>query len=371
MAFLTIQDLRKRYGIVNALDGIDLEVEPGEFVTLLGPSGSGKTTLLMAIGGFVMAEGGSIVLKDRDITRLEPEDRNLGLVFQGYALFPHMSVAQNIAFPLTIRRWDRRRIAGRVEEMLALVEMSALAQRRPRELSGGQQQRVALARALSFGPEILLLDEPLSALDRTLRDVMQRELKRLHRETGVTFLYVTHDQEEAIAMSDRIAVFQHGRIVQVGTPRQIYDRPASRFVAEFLGANNLLEGRVVAAGAGLGLEIFGSILPLEGRGGHRAGDVATAWVRPEHASLTAPAAPALELQTRVVDVSFLGAFDRLVLRLPDGPEFIIQTAAVPDRPVRPNDSVSLYLPQSAIGVLPSVNSALTDPPPPVSCPDRR
>jgi ABC-type Fe3+/spermidine/putrescine transport system ATPase subunit len=202
MPFLVAKDLRKHYGPVTALAGINLTVEKGEFVTLLGPSGSGKTTVLMTIAGFTRPDAGTISLAGRDITAVEPEDRNFGFVFQSYALFPHMSVTENIAFPLKVRKWDSGRIAGRVSEMLSLVGLEPLARRKPRELSGGQQQRVAIARALAFGPDILLLDEPLSALDRTLRQSMQQELKRLHRQTGVTFLYVTHDQEEAIVMSD-------------------------------------------------------------------------------------------------------------------------------------------------------------------------
>ncbi|MDQ0471991.1 ABC transporter ATP-binding protein [Labrys wisconsinensis] len=355
MSFLGISGLAKSYGTVTALGGIDLAVEKGEFVTLLGPSGSGKTTLLMAIGGFVLADRGVISLMSRDITRLDPEDRDLGLVFQGYALFPHMSVAENIAFPLEIRRWPRPRIAARVEEMLALVGLAALAGRRPRELSGGQQQRVALARALSFGPELLLLDEPLSALDRTLRESMQRELKRLHRETGVTFVYVTHDQEEAISMSDRIAVFRQGRIEQIGTPRQMYGRPATRFVAEFLGINNLFEGRVEAGPGGRAIRTFAGLLPI-GRASDGtplvAGAPATLWVRPEHASL-APVPEAVAVSAVIRDVAFLGAHDRLVLQPDGGPELIVQFPAGEAERFQPGARLTVHLPLAAFGVLPS------------------
>jgi ABC-type Fe3+/spermidine/putrescine transport system ATPase subunit len=353
MAFLGIHGLRKTYGAVTALDGIDLEVERGEFVTLLGPSGSGKTTLLMSIGGFVKPSAGAISLEARDITRLEPEDRNLGLVFQGYALFPHMSVTENIAFPLRIRRWEKRRIAARVEEMLALVEMSAMARRKPRELSGGQQQRVALARALSFDPEVLLLDEPLSALDRTLREIMQRELKRLHRETGVTFLYVTHDQEEAISMSDRVAVFQNGRIVQIGTPRQMYDRPASRFVAEFLGTNNILDGRIVAGPVGPALEILGTILRRDPEmAGDPVGTTRTLWFRPEHAERSEPPEPSIAITGQVKDVAFLGAFERIVFSIDGARDLLVQFPGGSQRSPVVGDCMTFHVPVSSIGLLP-------------------
>ena len=351
MAFLGVQGLHKSYGAVTALDGIDLQIEPGEFVTLLGPSGSGKTTLLMAIGGFVRPDRGTVTLRDRDITRLEPEDRNLGLVFQGYALFPHMSVVDNIAFPLRIRRWDRPRIAARVEEMLALVEMSALGNRKPRELSGGQQQRVALARALSFGPAALLLDEPLSALDRTLREIMQRELKRLHRQTGVTFLYVTHDQEEAISMSDRIAVFQSGRLVQIGTPREMYHRPASRFVAGFLGTNNLFEARLDAAGRVV--HLLGTAMPAPDHWAQQP-DAAlrTLWFRPETASSDPPDEPCIAIAGQVKAVAFLGSLDRLVLAVDGAPDLVVHFSAAGRPAPMIGERMTFHVPHTAIGVLP-------------------
>lgn len=321
MAFLDIRKLRKTYGTAVALDGIDLSVKEGEFVTLLGPSGSGKTTLLMSIAGFTRPEEGGIVVDGRDITDMDPEDRDFGLVFQGYALFPHLSVADNIAFPLKVRKWEKARITARVEEMLTLVGLEDYASRKPKQLSGGQQQRVAIARALSYGPRILLLDEPLSALDRNLRESMQRELKRLHQETGVTFIFVTHDQEEAYAMSDRIAVFQSGRIVQVGEPREIYTHPKSLFVAGFLGGNNIFKASYSLADETI--SFFGSTYPapphfdasLAGKDGEIIG-----WIRPEDISISDGDGDGIRFEARVIDISFAGAAEKLAVIAPDGQE---------------------------------------------------
>ncbi len=246
---LEASGLSKRYGSVAALDDVSLRVGGGRFVTLLGPSGSGKTTLLMAIAGFVQPDRGSLLLDGAPITHLPPEKRNFGMVFQGYALFPHLSVADNVAFPLRIRRVGRAEVAERVREALDLVQLGALATRMPRQLSGGQQQRVALARALVFRPHLLLLDEPLSALDKTLRLSMQEELRDLHGRIGLSFVFVTHDQGEALAMSDEVAILRGGRLVQVGSPAELYDRPANRFVAGFLGRSNFWQGRVAAEDA--------------------------------------------------------------------------------------------------------------------------
>ena len=242
---LGIAGVTKRFGSFTAVDAVDLEVRRGEFLTLLGPSGSGKTTLLMMIAGFVEPTAGEIRLDGRAITRLLPEQRNFGMVFQGYALFPHMTVRGNVAYPLEVRGRPKAEIAATVRSMLELVQLQGLADRTPRQLSGGQQQRVALARALAFRPPLLLLDEPLGALDRKLRGEVQEQLKDLHRRTGTTFVYVTHDQDEALSMSDRIAIMNHGRIVQVGTPTELYERPVSRFAAGFLGKSNFIAVRVV------------------------------------------------------------------------------------------------------------------------------
>ncbi len=225
---------------VRALDDVSIEIRRGEFFTLLGPSGCGKTTLLRLIAGFDMPTGGSILLEGEDITYLPPNQRPVNTVFQSYALFPHLTVAQNIAFGLEMQGRPKAEVKATVERMLALVKLEALAGRKTSQLSGGQQQRVALARALAPAPKVLLLDEPLSALDLKLRKDMQIELKRLQTETGITFVFVTHDQEEALTMSDRIGVMSAGKLQQVGSPREIYNRPVNRFVASFIGETNFL-----------------------------------------------------------------------------------------------------------------------------------
>ena len=259
---LALRGLTKRYGNFTAVDDVSLEVGRGEFVTLLGPSGSGKTTILMAIAGFVAPNAGAILLDGRDITPLPPEKRDFGMVFQGYALFPHMSVAENVAFPLRVRGLTRADRDAKVRAALDLVQLGAFADRLPKQLSGGQQQRVALARALVFDPALLLLDEPLSALDKKLRAELQEELKALHRRVGRTFVNVTHDQEEALSLSDRIAILNHGKLVQAGGPAELYERPRTRFVADFLGKSNFLEG--VARGP----DAQGLLLETGGMGVH-------------------------------------------------------------------------------------------------------
>ncbi|QJQ96062.1 MULTISPECIES: ABC transporter ATP-binding protein [Halomonadaceae] len=237
---LSVQGIQQRYGSFLALDDIFIDIRRGEFLTLLGPSGSGKTTLLMILAGFATPSAGRIKEYGQDITLRPAEKRNYGMVFQGYALFPHMSVADNIAFPLRIRGMSRATRRQRVAKMLDTVGLSEHAHKKPSALSGGQQQRVALARALVFEPEILLLDEPFSALDKNLRGQLQEELKRIHREMGTTFVFVTHDQSEALALSSRIAIFKQGRLSQIDTPERLYTQPHDRFVAEFLGRMNQL-----------------------------------------------------------------------------------------------------------------------------------
>ncbi|MEZ0076069.1 ABC transporter ATP-binding protein [Planotetraspora sp. GP83] len=238
-----VRGVVKRYRDTLALDDVTLHVPGGEFVTLLGASGSGKSTLLGVIAGFTEPTSGSVAVDGRDITTVPPYRRGLGMVFQHYALFPHMTVWDNVAFPLRRRRVRGDELRTRVEQALEVVGLGALAKRLPAQLSGGQQQRVALARAIVFRPRVLLMDEPLSALDKRLREQLQLEMKRLHRELGITFVFVTHDQEEALTMSDRIALLRDGRIVQAGTPEELYERPSSRYTAEFLGESNLFPGR--------------------------------------------------------------------------------------------------------------------------------
>src|SRR5579883_2582327 len=247
-ALLEITGISKAFGAVSAVEDVSLEIARGELFALLGPSGCGKTTLLRIIAGFESPDRGRIIVDGAEVTGLPPYHRPINMMFQSYALFPHMDVAANIAFGLRQERMARRRIAERVAEMLALVQMEPYARRRPHQLSGGQRQRVALARALAKMPKLLLLDEPLAALDRKLREETRLELTGIQQRLGTAFLVVTHDQEEALGMASRIAVMDRGRIVQIGAPADIYERPNSRFVAEFVGAANLFDGEVVAAG---------------------------------------------------------------------------------------------------------------------------
>jgi putative spermidine/putrescine transport system ATP-binding protein len=238
---LSLTGLTKRFGTFTAVDDVNLEIQRGEFLTLLGPSGSGKTTLLMMIAGFLDITAGDILLDGASIAGVPADKRNFGMVFQGYALFPHMTVRQNVGYALDVRKRPKAEIEARVDEMLDLVQLRDFGHRKPGQLSGGQQQRVALARALAFAPPVLLLDEPLGALDKKLRVEVQDQLKDIHRRVGTTFIYVTHDQEEALSMSDRIVIMQDGRIEQVGTPSALYERPRTRFAAGFLGKSNFLD----------------------------------------------------------------------------------------------------------------------------------
>jgi len=243
-----LRGVQKTYdGATLVVDGVDLKVAPGEFLTLLGPSGSGKTTILMMVAGFEIPTAGQILLDGRDISRLPPHQRDIGVVFQDYALFPHLSVAENIGFPLRVRKRPVDEVARRVEEMLALVRLDGLGARRPSQLSGGQKQRVALARALVFSPKLVLMDEPLGALDKQLREQMQLEIKRLHAALGLTVIYVTHDQSEALTLSHRVAVLDAGRIRQLAPPAEMYRAPLDPFVAQFIGENNLLSATILEA----------------------------------------------------------------------------------------------------------------------------
>ncbi|KZE30278.1 spermidine/putrescine transport system ATP-binding protein [Crenobacter luteus] len=246
MALLEIKNVVKRFGDFTAVNNVSLSVEAGEFFTLLGPSGCGKTTLLRMLAGFEQPDSGQIVLDGQDMSRVPPEKRPVHTVFQSYALFPHMTVRQNIAFPLKMAGWDAKKIASQVEELLEDVRLTQFGDRYPHEMSGGQRQRVAIARALVDRPRLLLLDEPLSALDAKLREQMQIELINLQKEVGITFVYVTHDQGEALALSHRIAVMSHGQVEQLDTPETIYSYPRNRFVADFIGQCNVLEAEVVA-----------------------------------------------------------------------------------------------------------------------------
>ncbi len=302
--------LTKRYSGQAAVRDLSLRVEAGEFFTLLGSSGSGKTTTLMMIAGFVDPDAGEIRVGERSILGLPPERRNLGVVFQSYALFPNMTAAENVAFPLRMRGMDRRMRGQKVAEALGLVDLAELAERRIGQLSGGQQQRVALARALVFEPPVLLMDEPLGALDRKLREQLQGEIKRIQQALGVTVIYVTHDQDEALVLSDRIAVMAGGEIVQMGPAAEVYERPKSLFVAQFLGESNVVEGRVVrAAGGGVELELSGGagLVVAAAAAALPAGPVRL-MVRPEAVSLSTERHEGLNsLAGQVRSIDYLGA----------------------------------------------------------------
>ena len=285
-AEIQLLDLEKRFREVRAVDGVTLEVGTGEFFSLLGPSGCGKTTTLRMIGGFELPTAGRILLRGRDITVDPPDKRPVNMVFQNYALFPHLDVGDNIAFGLKRKNVAKPDIEKRVDEALELVHLEGYGRRKPNQLSGGQQQRVALARALVNRPNVLLLDEPLGALDLKLRKRLQIELKRIQIEVGITFVYVTHDQEEALTMSDRIAVMNRGKVEQVGTPEALYERPATRFVADFIGTTNLLRGEVVSTAAECAVVRLGSGETCRVAGGGRSiGDSVDISLRPEAISI--------------------------------------------------------------------------------------
>lgn len=243
---IAVSSLKKKYGALTVIEDLNLDIKKGEFISLLGPSGSGKTTLLMILAGFEKATSGSVSLDGTHIENLPPHKRGLGVVFQNYALFPHMTVAENIAFPLKMRRYSRSIIKQKVQKALDMVQLSDYGKRRPTEMSGGQQQRIALARALVFEPRVILMDEPFGALDKQLREQMQLDIRDMHKRLGLTVVFVTHDQSEALTMSDRIAVFNKGNIEQIGTPLEIYEKPKTDFVAQFIGETNLIKGIVAS-----------------------------------------------------------------------------------------------------------------------------
>ncbi|MEX0755436.1 MAG: ABC transporter ATP-binding protein [Actinomycetota bacterium] len=315
---LEVENVTRRFGSIVALDGVSCDVAPNEFFALLGPSGSGKTTLLRILAGFEAPDAGHVLLDDRDITRDPPYRRPLNTMFQSYALFPHMSVRQNVAYGLEAERLPKDQIRVRMAEALEVVHLSGLEERRPAQLSGGQRQRVALARALVKRPKLLLLDEPLSALDRDLRQRMQVELKRLQHAVGIAFVVVTHDQEEALALADRIAVLRAGRIEQIGSPETLYERPASAFVARFLGRANVFHGTFGASGATV--HVDGLLHPLvapESRPKEDSSDVILI-VRPERCAVRVRPAHATAKERNVVpghvaEVVFAGADRKVVI----------------------------------------------------------
>jgi mannopine transport system ATP-binding protein len=323
-----IHDVWRRYGNVTAVGGVSLTVGAGEFVSLLGPSGSGKTTLLMMLAGFEEPDQGRLTVGDRDITRVAPNKRDIAMVFQRYALFPHMTVADNIAFPLRMRRVGRAERDEKVRRALEMVKLDAHAERKPAELSGGQQQRVALARAIVFEPPVILMDEPLGALDKKLRQHMQIELRQLQQRLGATVIYVTHDQEEALTMSDRVAVMNGGSLAQLGRPRELYDRPADAFVADFIGEMNLLPGQV-DSGAGETCSVrCASGLALATGTGLVPGARVRLAVRPEHVELARDAAgDAPGLRGEVTQSVFNGANTAVQVELRGGDTLRVDVGA--------------------------------------------
>jgi spermidine/putrescine transport system ATP-binding protein len=308
---IVLEGVSKQFGDQAAVRDVDFSIREGEFFSLLGPSGCGKTTTLRMIAGFVEPDAGRILLEGKDVTSVPPNRRPVNMVFQQYALFPHMSVYDNVAFGLSVRRVPKSEHRGRIEELLRVVSLEGYEKRKPRQLSGGQQQRVALARALVNRPAALLLDEPLGALDVKLRKQMQLELKRIQHELGTTFVYVTHDQEEALAMSDRIAVMDAGLVQQLGTPREVYEQPATPFVADFIGSLNAIEIRVDEVVGGYGVARLGEqdrvVVPVEA--GTSAGSELRVAVRPEHVRLGAGGGEnGSRLGGTIADIVYLGMY---------------------------------------------------------------
>ncbi len=316
MTFLEIENLQKKFAQTTAVEHVQLEVTRGEFVSFLGPSGCGKTTTLRIIAGFESPSSGAIRLDGVDITHRPPNQRNVGMVFQSYALFPNMSVAGNVGFGLKVAKKPAAEIKRRVDEMLNLIKLPALGNRYPYQLSGGQQQRVALARALAIQPQILLLDEPLSALDAKIRVSLRNEIRSIQRELGITTIYVTHDQEEAFSLSDRVVVMSEGRVEQIGTPFEIYNFPRTSFVASFVGTLNVLRGRVADPTSGKividGQEVFAS----RGLEHTQVGEICTVALRPEVVSLV-EAGDGNRMRGTVEDVNFLGSIVRIRVRFKD------------------------------------------------------
>jgi putative spermidine/putrescine transport system ATP-binding protein len=316
---LSVEGLSRRFGEVVALDKVSLDIAPGELLTILGPSGSGKTTLLKVVAGFEKPDAGRVLVDGRDISAMPPARRDIGMVFQNYALFPHLTVAGNVAFPLEMRNVARAEIERRVGETLALVELAGYGERLPKQLSGGQQQRVALARAIVFNPRLLLLDEPFGALDRKLRETMQLEVRRLQRRLGLTTIFITHDQEEALVLSDRIAVMSRGAIQQVAGTAEIYERPANDFVADFVGESNIFHGTLTEPGV-VTLS-SGRRLLVNGRG--KVGDRLGVLMRPERFADRG----ANSFAGEVVEAVYLGASFKLRIVCDDRMELIVRQPA--------------------------------------------
>lgn len=356
---LDLVGLSKTYGKNGVVKSVDLSVKPGEFVTLLGPSGSGKTTTLSMIAGFTPVTAGEILLGGESIRSRPPHRRNIGVVFQNYALFPHMTAAENIAFPLKRRKFTRSQIKEKVGHALDLVHLQEFGDRFPKQLSGGQQQRVALARAVVFDPPILLMDEPLGALDKKLRDSLQGEIRRIHRELGVTIMLVTHDQEEALTLSDRIAVFNEGRIEQCDTGEALYRRPMSRFVANFLGESNIFTGPVETIGNEAVVTIGNSRIRVDGTD-TTIGHAASVLLRPEACRVSAVegsiAADGCTLPGVVADLVYLGSNRRLEIDVPGHGRITVREPAETGDRLRRGDDVSVSWDFEAATLLPETQN---------------
>ena len=349
-ASITITGLRKEFGSVVAIDSLDIAIRSGEFLALLGPSGSGKSTVLMSIAGFEVPTAGRILIDGQDCTRLPPNRRNIGMVFQNYTLFPHMSVLDNVAFPLRMRNVPSAERRSRAEAALQAVRLGGYGGRMPGQLSGGQQQRVALARAIVYRPRVLLMDEPLSALDKNLREEMQLEIKRLHRELGITVVFVTHDQGEALTMADRVAVLKGGVIQQMSPARDLYERPANLFAAGFIGEMNQVpvawDGHTVqlADGTRIALPPAAQVAPVPpGR--------AVLAVRPERVR-PVPAGPDATLNGQVRDVVYGGAGTLVIAVLPDGTEFRARVPSAAPLSFGEGDALGFHLPPEALLLYP-------------------
>jgi putative spermidine/putrescine transport system ATP-binding protein len=345
-AVVELHGCTRDYGAVRAVDRLDLAVYEGEFLALLGPSGCGKTTTLNLIAGFVEPTAGRIVIDGEDVTGRPAHLRGLGVVFQSYALFPHLSVRENVAFALRERRMDAAEIGRRVGEALELVRLDRAGRQRPGELSGGMQQRVALARALVYRPRVLLLDEPLAALDRKLREGMRDELRAIQRSVGITTVFVTHDQAEALGLADRIAVMHRGRVEQLGPPREVYERPATRFVADFIGASTVLRARAIAADR---VTVAGAALQVAG-GGWAADTEVELAIRPERVRLAA-GADANVLEARVETLVYQGAQTEVTARLADGQRVLVFVTEPTPVPLAAGQTVRLHLPADAFMLL--------------------
>ncbi|MGV7217851.1 ABC transporter ATP-binding protein [Bradyrhizobium sp. UFLA05-112] len=356
--FVEFVDVEKSYGTFRAVRSLNLSIGRGEFLTLLGPSGSGKTTTLNMLAGFERPTQGVITLDGKSVDRLPPYERNIGMVFQNYALFPHMSVADNVAFPLSVRKMPKQEIASRVMRALEMVRLGQFKDRKPTQLSGGQQQRVALARALVFQPALVLMDEPLGALDKKLREHMQIELKQIHEMLGVTIVYVTHDQSEALTMSDRVAIFESGAIVQIGTPDQLYKEPATAFVASFIGENNALEGVAERVSNGQCLVALPTGLRATARsiGDIRPGAPVHLAIRPERIGLSATTGGAENhFRAKVDGRIYHGDHQRLLARLPSGQVLTVKIDA--EAALATGDTIDLCWPASECRAFPTGASA--------------